>query len=148
MRDKLRAPCIDCGAPIEKGSRCIRCQSAYERNLRGTPAERGYGKEWRALVTQVLREWRAVRGDLCPGLPGRVPPHPATDLVGDHIIAMADGGPALPGRAGVGVLCVRCNSKKGGGQHVGSLGSAAMPRLSTTTHTRRQARPPRQVWIR
>jgi len=144
----MKRVCLNCPAVIAAGSRCSRCQSIYERDVRGSAAQRGYDSEWRKLVAEVLAEWRAVHGDLCPGLPGRIPPHPATDLTGDHIIAIADGGPVLPGRAGVGVLCTRCNSAKGGGQHGPPKSAGTRPPTQQARRGRPRQQPPQQTWVR
>lgn len=55
----------------------------------------------------TVRAWRAEHGDWCPGW--QRPPHPATDLTADHIVAFAVNGD----EAGeLTVLCRSCNGRK------------------------------------
>lgn len=96
----LPRPCLDCGTPTRNGSRCPRCAGARGRardRIRGSATARGYNSQW-AARSQRLREQHLIQhGSVCPGW-GR-PAHrcPPDELVLDH---------------DVGILCVRCNSRK------------------------------------
>ncbi len=139
----MRKPCLRCGRPVTEGSRCTRCQSAYEVR-RGSPAERGYTREWRQIVAEVLATHRALYGDSCPGW--QRPAHPASDLVGDHIISLANGGQSI--RENCGALCVRCNGAKGRANGTDPSPPAISRPVTTTQQARRRRREPQQVWIR
>ena len=142
----MRRSCLDCGAAIDEGSRCSKCQSAYERDVRGRAGERGYGPEWFALRSRVVKEWREEFGNWCPGLPGRIAAHEASDLTGDHIVPLSAGGRNV--RANVAVLCTRCNSAKGGGQHGPPRSVGARPLTQQASRRRPRQQPPPQVFIR
>ena len=117
MRHKLRTTCIDCGAIIDEGTRCGGCSSKYEKEVRGTPAERGYDAGWVALRVEVVREWVQAHGWVCPGY--KRPAHPVAELEGDHIIPLAEGGTSTKDNCGV--LCPSCNARKGRG--MGGVGA-------------------------
>lgn len=111
-------PCLDCGRPTS-GSRCPAHQRDYERR-RGTPAERGYDKAWRALVANAisLTPWCCECGS-------------TDDLTGDHIVPLSKGGRSVA--SNVRVLCRSCNSSKGGRGRVGTVAHDVWkPRARTT----------------
>jgi 5-methylcytosine-specific restriction protein A len=97
-------PCLDCGTLTSQGNRCPAHRRQLERSRppRPTTLTRDRAEQERRAVT--VAAWRAVHGDWCPGW-GR-PPHHATDLTADHIVAAKHGGTAL------GVLCRACNGAK------------------------------------
>lgn len=64
---------------------------------------------WRGLRRRVVEAHVARHGFICPGW--GVEPHPALDLVADHVLPVAAGGLSVPGN--VQVLCRRCNGRKG-----------------------------------
>lgn len=143
----MKRPCLDCGKAIAGGSRCARCQRVYIRDVRGTPAQRGYDPAWRALSAQVLREWRARHGSWCPGW--QCPPHQSDDLTCDHIVPLDAGGTNT--RDNVSVLCRVCQGRKGNRQYPNP--PPQTQRRPTTqdaaARRRRRGQPPpqQQVWI-
>lgn len=105
MPTKPYARCPACKRLHPGAGKCPRC--------RGTTTQRGYGWDWQRLARDVLADWRAEYGDLCPGW--RVPTHeasPGNPLTVDHAHAMAKGGTRTPTRADVLVLCKACNTRK------------------------------------
>ena len=97
-------PCLGCGRPTRAGSRCPPCAKNH-----GTRA--GYTWTEQQRRAAVVRQWRAMHGDVCPGWQRRahtvVPPNV---LTADHVRAVADGG-AQSGP--LTVLCRSCNGAKG-----------------------------------
>jgi 5-methylcytosine-specific restriction enzyme A len=67
--------------------------------------------EWRRFRDGILRAWRREHGNLCPGF--ERPPHTDGILSVNHKVALADGGPMLPGEDGVDVMCTGCNALAG-----------------------------------
>jgi len=100
-------PCLECGAITDLGNRCAK---HFRRRQQAKPsaAAMGYDQAWRRLRKRVLAEWLEEHGWWCPGY-GR-DGHPANDLTGDHIVALADGGESV--RANVQILCRSCNVRK------------------------------------
>lgn len=101
-------PCLDCGQPAP-GTRCDACRLAHARGVerqrdRPTTTRRGYGSRWKRLSRQARRmqPWCSRCGT-------------ELDLTGDHVVALAAGGPRLPriDSGGLDVLCRRCNAAKG-----------------------------------
>jgi hypothetical protein len=45
-------------------------------------------------MRQTVAEWRSTRGNVCVGY--QRPPHPAGDLVADHLIPVSQGGEGGP----------------------------------------------------
>ncbi len=146
---QVRRSCLECGQTITSGSRCGRCRSVFEREVRGTPSERGYTSAWRAIVAAVLREHRARFGNLCPGW--QRPAHTTTKLVGDHIIPLLAGG--LNVRSNCQPLCVRCNARKSGHYDGPRQPGEGTPRTVssataiTAPRRKRTLTAPRQTWI-
>ena len=101
---RLPRPCLGCGALVPSGSRCPRCQSAWEAR-RGTTTQRGYGTAWQKMSARVVAEERACR--VC-GTTGT----PDNPLTADHIVPKTAGGG--DGRTNAQCLCRRHNSSKGG----------------------------------
>lgn len=99
-------PCLDCGRPSPR-SRCRECERGRQsvRNARRIQ----YHGTWKATRAKVLRAWRGMYGDWCPGWPGLppshpgIPPHPSADLTVDH----------APDGSVSGVMCRSCNASKG-----------------------------------
>ena len=113
--DVLR-PCLDCGKPA-RGNRCeLHRRSQRDAMNRPTAAARGYDSAWRKVVREVVTNHVLTHGWTCPGY-GRAP-HPATDLSGDHVISLADGGQSTA--ANVRILCRQCNSRKGRRSGIGT----------------------------
>lgn len=100
-------PCLGCGRVIPTGSRCPDCARDTRRakRLRRPYSDTAVEKRRRRAA---VAEWVSTHGWLCPGWQRE--PHPSTDLVADHIVAVAAGGAESgPLR----VLCRRCNSARG-----------------------------------
>ena len=96
-------PCLDCGA-LSPNSRC----PAHQRTLQQAKrSRRPYTAAMLRRRAQVVAQWRAEHGDLCPGW--RRPAHPSHDLTADHMIAVGAGGDEDGPLA---VLCRSCNSSK------------------------------------
>lgn len=104
-----RNPCLTCGTPTDAGPRCP-AHAVRRGSDRRTTTERGLGAAHQRLAKRVLARWRAEHGDWCPGW-GR-PPHAASDLSLDHVVARSEGGRSVEENAAV--LCIGCNVRKGG----------------------------------
>ncbi len=102
-------PCLDCGTPSPE-SRCLRCAPREDRRrqqVKPTSATRTSAERRRRART--VRAWRRQHGDWCGGW-GDQPPHRASDLTADHVVAVAvSGDQAGP----LQVLCRACNAAKG-----------------------------------
>jgi 5-methylcytosine-specific restriction endonuclease McrA len=115
-------PCLEevegrlCGA-LTPDSRCAIHRRARER-YRGSSSARGYDGAWRRLRRAVVDEWVLAHGHVCPGY--RCPQHPSTDLTGDHVVGIAQGGQSV--RSNAGVLCRACNAAKSNDQRAGRVG--------------------------
>ena len=97
-------PCLGCGRPTRAGSRCPPCAKTH-----GTRAGYTYAEQRRRA--EVVRQWRDLHGDVCPGW--RRPAHPVVSpnvLTADHVHPVARGG-AQTGQ--LTVLCRFCNGAKG-----------------------------------
>lgn len=92
-------PCMDCGKPTSN-TRCQACEATRQRGRNQTRPH--YQGDWAALSKKIRAEWVATNGWVCPGW--HTPPHPATDLVTDHVTARS--------RHALTVLCRSCNSRK------------------------------------
>jgi 5-methylcytosine-specific restriction endonuclease McrA len=103
--------CLRCGESTSRPSRrgyCPPCQAAHELER---PGRKVYDDPaWRQLSARAVRRWVREHGWACPGY-GRGP-HLSHDLTGDHPVALAAGGAALPALEDVGVLCRSCNGRK------------------------------------
>lgn len=100
-----------CGARIPQSqARCARCN-----RLRNARRRQGgiSDPQWAKLSRRILKEWRIDHGDWCPG-DDRHPSHPSVDLTVDHVHPLASGGPLLPGRDGLRVVCRSGNSARRG----------------------------------
>jgi hypothetical protein len=105
-RTLLRA-CLDCGRQVRGKPRCRDCQGIHDQAKRARRPDLDDHAQ-RERRRRLVAEHRATIGDWCPGLPGH-PAHPSADLVADHLIEVAAGGPASgPLR----VLCRSENSRR------------------------------------
>jgi 5-methylcytosine-specific restriction protein A len=104
-----RRPCLDCGRLTPSGTRCADCERPRARaTQRGKRQVRPYSSREKRRRAAAVTEWRATYGDVCPGWEREA--HPSSDLVADHIVAVAAGGAESgPLR----VLCRSCNSSRG-----------------------------------
>jgi len=101
-----KRPCLDCGA-LTTGTRCREHRAAQERGRKPRATNLTRDTAERNRRAAVVAAHRAQYGDWCPGW--QAPPHPATDLTADHIVAIAAGGhPSGP----LQVLCRACNGRK------------------------------------
>jgi 5-methylcytosine-specific restriction endonuclease McrA len=101
-------PCLTCGR-LYSATRCPDCATAYNRAVnqrkdaaRPSPAERGYGHDWRKIRAAVLQ--RDDHACQWCGAPAKTV---------DHIIPLAVGGARLDPR-NLAAACLRCNSSRGG----------------------------------
>jgi 5-methylcytosine-specific restriction protein A len=109
MSTEVLRPCLDCGKPAQ-GNRCeLHRRSKHDAMNRPTAPNPAYDSAWRKVVRKVVTNHVLTHGWNCPGY-GRAP-HPATDLTGDHVVSLADGGASTA--ANVRILCRSCNSRKG-----------------------------------
>ena len=113
---RLRSPvlkaCLDCGRPTS-GSRCPRHRREHERR-RGTPDQRGYDKQHRAMRRQAI-----------DAHPYCVDCGTSEDLCADHIVPLSRGG--TNALANYAVRCRRCISRRG----VGSPDVVEQPAVRT-----------------
>lgn len=95
-------PCLSCGIPTEEGSRCAECAPAARVDRRRGRKRERRSSAWDRLSKRARRAqpWCSECGS-------------TDDLTADHVVPLADGGPMLPGPAGVAVLCRSCNARKG-----------------------------------
>lgn len=112
---------IVCRGKEPDGSRCPnptsdpsrRCPRHRDFGARFRPSSRRPrvydSPAWRRLRAEVIADWVARHGWVCPGW--RVPAHPARRLVVDHVTPLIAGGAGLD-RANLRALCVACNSRK------------------------------------
>lgn len=104
----MKRPCLDCGGLFNPpGSRCLPCRRSRDRGREATrpsPADRGYGHEWRKLRDQVIaRDGACVR---C-GTTGTQ----ANPLSVHHVVAKALGGDDDMGN--LVTLCKSCHGSVG-----------------------------------
>lgn len=91
--------CLDCGTPTTS-TRCRTCQAPRTKaRNQSRPHLTG---DWPALSRKLRAAHVEQHGWVCPGW--HTPPHPATDLVVDHVTARS--------RHALQVLCRTCNSRK------------------------------------
>jgi 5-methylcytosine-specific restriction enzyme A len=102
-------PCLTCGTLTRNGTRCPGCTAAFNRAqnqrkdaMRGSPAERGYGADWRKVRAQVLER----DGWVCRWCG-------AAAKTVDHLVPLVAGGERLDPR-NLAAACLRCNSGRGG----------------------------------
>lgn len=122
----MKRPCLVCGIPVAKGSRCFEHQRPTGQQARLGPTSWGERKRRRELVAA----WVSENGWVCPGGAGR-PPHPSRDLTADHIYPQVHHGEAGP----LVVRCRSCNSSLGARPHPGVPPSTGRePRTSPPRH--------------
>ncbi|MFI5504476.1 hypothetical protein ACFLIN_03815 [Corynebacterium kutscheri] len=81
-------------------------RDAYQRATTPTKRAHTYAEKMRRRA--VVRAWRNVHGNYCPGY--KRSPHEATDLTAEHVDPVADTGDASTVLT---VLCRSCNSRHG-----------------------------------
>ena len=97
----MKRPCLEPGCPhLTTGTRCPQHEAA--RQQARNQARPHYQGNWPALSRKLRAEHLATHGPVCPGW--GTPPHPATDLVVDHITDRDT--------THLQVLCRACNSRK------------------------------------
>ena len=107
MSSTLRRRCLDCPRSVRGKPRCTDCQRIKDQAKRARRPDLDDARE-RERRRKLVAEHRATIGDWCPGL-GQHPAHPSADLVADHLVEVAAGGPASgPLR----VLCRSENSRR------------------------------------
>jgi hypothetical protein len=107
MTRTLRRRCLDCPRSVRGRPRCTDCARAHQRAKRQRRPDLDDAAE-RKRRARLVADHRARIGDWCPGL-GQHPAHPSADLVADHVVEVAAGGPASgPLR----VLCRQENSRR------------------------------------
>ena len=84
-------------------------------------------RAWQRLSARVLRAWRGLYGDWCPGY--QRDGHPASDLTVDHVVPLAVGGAPFD-IANTAVLCRSCNSTKGASTDRGGVAHRATRTLA------------------
>lgn len=109
----LLAPCLGygrerCGIPAPKGG----CDT-HRRMRERAHHNRAYDDPaWRTFRDAILKAWRALHGNWCPGVRGeRHAPHFTADLTVDHPMRLVDGGELTPADARV--MCRSLNSSLG-----------------------------------
>jgi 5-methylcytosine-specific restriction protein A len=102
-------PCLDCRRLTSSGPRCADCERPRARQTQQRKrAVRPYTTAEKRRRAAAVAEWVSTHGQWCPGWQREA--HPSSDLVADHIAAVAAGGPESgPLR----VLCRSCNSARG-----------------------------------
>jgi hypothetical protein len=123
----VQHPCPRCTKPCW-GKLCRACHTANHVST-ALPARTALQWDWqeRKRRARVVQEWRAVNGDMCPGLPGIRPAHYSEHLTADHALEIALGGEE---HGELTVLCRSCNSAK-------SNLNRAKARKATTDYSRR-----------
>jgi hypothetical protein len=122
MTRTLLRNCLDCPRSVRGRSRCTDCARAYQRAKRARRPDLDDAAE-RRRRRELVADHRARVGDWCPGL-GDHPAHPSADLVADHVVEVATGGPASgPLR----VLCRSENSRRSAWLATGLWLGAAPP---------------------
>jgi hypothetical protein len=107
MTRTLLRNCLDCGTSVRGKSRCVDCQRGHDRAKRVRRPDLDDAAE-RRRRRELVADHRARVGDWCPGW-ATTPAHPSADLVADHVVEVAAGGPASgPLR----VLCRSENSRR------------------------------------
>ena len=107
MSRTLLRRCLDCPRSVRRKPRCTDCARTYQRAKRARRPDLDDAQE-RKRRARLVADHRARVGDWCPGLGGH-PAHPCADLVADHVVEVAAGGPASgPLR----VLCRSENSRR------------------------------------
>lgn len=105
MTSTLLRPCLDCGKAVRGKPRCRDCQANRDRAKHARrPDMRTHAETERRR--RLVADHRATIGDWCPGLADH-PAHPSVDLVADHVVEVAAGGPEA------GPLRVLCRAENG-----------------------------------
>jgi hypothetical protein len=105
MTKSLLRACLDCGRQVRGKPRCNDCKRDRDRAKHARrPDMRSHEETERRR--RLVADHRATIGDWCPGLAGH-PAHPSADLVADHVVEVAAGGPEA------GPLRVLCRSENG-----------------------------------
>jgi 5-methylcytosine-specific restriction enzyme A len=105
MTRTLLRPCLDCGRSVRGKPRCRDCQARLDRvKSARRPDMRTHAETERRR--RLVADHRARVGDWCPGLRDH-PAHPSADLVADHVVEVAAGGPEA------GPLRVLCREENG-----------------------------------
>jgi len=98
--------CLGCGKLTRDGNRCQDCQRAAARMRQAQRDPQPYSNpEWRKLSAAIRKERPYCQA--C-GVPGNTP---GVRLSVDHIMPLSQGGPLLPGRDALRVLCLKCHGK-------------------------------------
>ena len=108
----MKRPCLDCGEPTTRTTRCTACQRRQWRRqnaARGPAAQQGYDADYRRRRKAMIAEWVEDHGWVCPGYQVPAHPVPVGKLTADHVIPLAEGGRDGPLRP----LCKSCNGRKG-----------------------------------
>jgi 5-methylcytosine-specific restriction protein A len=112
--------CTVCGVVTSRaGSRCTEHARQSNRSRHNALYST---RAWQRLSARVLRAWRGVHGNWCPGY--QRPAHAATDLTVDHVLPLAAGGAPFD-IANTAVLCRSCNSTKGASTDRGGVAHTA-----------------------
>jgi hypothetical protein len=100
----LRRLCSSCGEVVR--GKCPRCQARRDQAKRVRRPDLHNDARERERRRRAVADHRARVGDWCPGL-GDHPAHPTADLVADHVVEVAAGGPEA------GPLRVLCREENG-----------------------------------
>jgi hypothetical protein len=133
MTRTLLRPCLDCNRPVRGRPRCADCHAIHERGKRARRPDLYADHAERERRRKLVASHRAWVGDWCPGL-GDHPAHPCADLVADHVVEVAAGGPAA------GPLRVLCRSENS--RRSAHLATGVGPLVAATQTTRRQPKFP------
>ena len=128
MTSTLRRRCLDCPRSVRGKPRCTDCQRIKDQAKRARRPDLDDARE-RERRRKLVAEHRATIGDWCPGL-GQHPAHPSADLVADHLVEVAAGGPAS------GPLRVLCRSENS--RRSAWLATGLGPLVAAQPLTRRQ----------
>jgi hypothetical protein len=105
MTRSLLRPCLGCGRQVRGKPRCADCRREQERaKAARRPDMRTHQETERRR--RVVADHRARVGGWCPRLRPHPPP-PSADLVADHVVEVAAGGPES------GPLRVLCRAENG-----------------------------------
>ena len=129
MTKSLIRACLDCGRHVRGKPRCADCKRDRDRakHVR-RPDMRTHEETERRR--RLVADHRATVGDWCPGL-DQHPAHPSADLVADHVVEVAAGGPeAGPLR----VLCRAENGRRSARVLTRVLGPDPSPAEPAITH--------------
>lgn len=129
MVRSLIRPCLGCGRPARGKPRCNNCKRNQERAKHARrPDMRTHAETERRR--RLVADHRATVGDWCPGL-DQHPAHPSADLVADHVVEVAAGGPETgPLR----VLCREENGRRSARVLTRILGPDPSPAEHAITH--------------